>query len=185
VSLLACGSCGDDSDRADPAPERIEFTIRAGNMEPRLLINHRVEFDPGAYADRAPGVGDIVMIRPPRGAISGGCGRPRSPRLNELCVEPRGGPAREPIRFVTRVVAVGGDRIRFRRGRAIVNGSREMRRVIACPRGLDGCTFRRAITVPAGHVYVAGDNRMASDDSRFWGAVPEDQVVAKFVRVVR
>jgi signal peptidase I len=46
------------------------------------------------------------------------------------------------------------------------------------------CTFPRTITVPAGHVYLLGDNRGASDDSRFWGAVPVAQVLGRYARTV-
>ena len=47
------------------------------------------------------------------------------------------------------------------------------------------CDYPRTITVPAGHVYILGDNRGASDDSRFWGAVPVAQVLGRYVRTVR
>lgn len=82
-----------------------------------------------------------------------------------------------------RIVAVAGDRVRFvRRGRLIRNGEPERRRIRLCVPG--DCTYRRAITVPEGHVYVAGDNRGGSDDSRYWGALPEEQLLGRYVRTV-
>src|ERR1044071_8782941 len=84
------------------------FIIRAENMSPRLEINQRVEFDLAAYAEQAPEVDDIVLIHPPVGARRTRCASPRTPRTDQLCVKPHGGADRS-VRFVMRVVAVGGD----------------------------------------------------------------------------
>jgi signal peptidase I len=155
------------------------FVVQGENMYPSLKAQQRVEFDTRAYAHAHPRVGDIVLIRPPKGAAESRCGSPRQPG-DRLCVMPYGGPDRRSLRFVTRVVAVGGDRISLERGRLIRNGRRDHRK--GCTG--TGCTFNGTITVPAGHVYVLGDNRGASDDSRFWGALPAKQVLGRYVRTL-
>ena len=45
--------------------------------------------------------------------------------------------------------------------------------------GGQGCDLPRPITVPRGYVFCMGDNRGASDDSRFWGPMPEDWVIGE------
>jgi signal peptidase I len=156
------------------------FIIKGENMYPRLKINQRVEFDMAAYARRPPQVGDIVILHPPVGAMESRCGN--EPKPGQPCAKPYGGPDTS-VRFVDRVVAVGGDRISFRRGRVVRNGKLERRKNLPKCRGVEACDFPRTIAVPAGHVYVAGDNRGSSDDSRFWGAVPVGQVLGRYMRV--
>jgi signal peptidase I len=163
-----------------PAQSPEFFVIKSENMAPRLNINHRVEFDMAAYATQAPRVGDIVILHPPVGARRERCGN--RPQRGAACTKPFGG-VDGSVRFVDRVVAVGGDRLSFRRGRLIRNGKPELRKNIPRCRGVEACRFPRTITVPDGHVYVLGDNRDSSDDSRFWGAVPVAQVLGRYVRV--
>ena len=87
------------------------------NMEPRLKERSRVEFYPAAYQTRTPQVGDIVLIQPPLGAEENRCASPAT----GLCEQAAGGPAPD-VRYITRIVAVGGDTVRMRRGRIVRNG---------------------------------------------------------------
>jgi signal peptidase I len=77
--------------------------------------------------------------------------------------------------FLKRVVALPGDRVRIERGTLFVNDV-----AVAEPY----VSFRDRndvpeVTVPAHDVYVLGDNRAESEDSRTWGPVDESAVIGK------
>ena len=127
-------------------------------------------------------VGEIVPFHRPRGRSPTSAAR--SPKRGAPCATPQGGPITSTT-FVARIVAVGGDRISLRRGRVVRNGKLETRKHLRRCKLDQACDYPRTITVPAGHVYILGDNRGASDDSRFWGAVPVAQVLGRYVRTVR
>lgn len=80
-----------------------------------------------------------------------------------------------PEIFIKRVIGLPGDRIAIDRGRVSVNGTELNEPYVRYP---DERSFA-AVTVPPDSLYVLGDNRAESDDSRFWGFVPENQVLGK------
>jgi signal peptidase I len=77
--------------------------------------------------------------------------------------------------FIKRVVGVPGDRIRIDRGRVYVNAA-----FLAEPyvRHADNRSFDE-VTVPPSSVYVLGDNRAQSEDSRFFGPVSDALLVGR------
>ncbi len=94
----------------------------------------------------------------------------------------------DPTRdFIKRVIGVGGDVIEGRDKVVYVNGIPQSepytQHVDAAvkPRAMDRRDNFGPITVPKGSVFVMGDNRDQSYDSRFWGFVDEKQIKGKAV----
>ena len=75
------------------------------------------------------------------------------------------------------MVAGPGDEIAVRNGHVILNGERQEEPFAAPCGGSSGCDLPDPITVPEDHYFMMGDNRGASDDSRFWGPVPEEWII--------
>lgn len=80
-------------------------------------------------------------------------------------------------RSVKRVVGVTGDEIALRDGVLEIDG-RPAEEPYLSARRLDG-VYTRPVTVPAGSVYLLGDNRTSSVDSRELGPVPLDRLVGR------
>jgi signal peptidase I len=99
-----------------------------------------------------------------------------SPKRGQLVAfhSPRGGEI-----LLKRVVAVGGDTVGLEDGVLVVNG-RQIREAYADPDAIDSVYFG-PVKVRDGTVFVLGDNRANSDDSRDFGAVRTDSIIGRAV----
>ncbi len=152
------------------------YRIPSESMVPTLEIGQRVLVNRIGMRFGEPEIGEVTVFHPPRGAEELGerCGGGRPPE-GQSCAEPT--PQRADVNFIKRVVAGPGDEIAVRNGRVFLNGRRQREPYIAPCGGGPGCDLPEAITVPEGHYFMMGDNRGASDDSRFWGPVPEEWII--------
>jgi signal peptidase I len=151
-------------------------------------------------------VGDFLMVDKqayePEGAISWML-PPSSIHRGDLVVFHY--PVDPSMHLVKRVVAVAGDRVRLKHGRVWINEQAvEEPYAFYSPAAIDDfrdnfpslrqadpsldpnwwMRLRRSIvdgelTVPRGQLFVLGDNRNDSEDSRYWGFVPERDVVGR------
>jgi signal peptidase I len=154
------------------------YRIPSGSMEPTLKVGQRVLVDRLTHRlGSSPSVGDIVVFHPPvtgddqkcmRSDQGGGTDFPCSRTASQHAGDT----------WIKRVVAVGGDTIAIQNGHAIRNGVSAKEPFAAhCSETDEQCTFARPIRVPKGYVFVMGDNRGASDDSRYWGPIPIGWVI--------
>ncbi|MBV8372947.1 MAG: signal peptidase I [Candidatus Eremiobacteraeota bacterium] len=77
--------------------------------------------------------------------------------------------------FIKRVVGLPGDRVRVDRGSVFIDGTRLSEAYV---RFADDRSFPE-VMVPSGSVYVLGDNRADSEDSRFFGPVREERLIGR------
>ncbi len=150
------------------------YRIPSESMVPTLQINQRVLVNRIGNNFSDPKIGDVMVFHPPEGATSGNGGQCGIEVSGTLCPKPTADKA--DVNFIKRVVGEPGDTIRVVDGHVVRNGKRANEPFVnntACL-GADNCTFRGEIKIPPDHYFMMGDNRGASDDSRFWGPVPRD-----------
>ncbi|PZS28865.1 MAG: signal peptidase I, partial [Pseudonocardiales bacterium] len=125
-------------------------------------------------------IGDIVVFHPPAGAETNTCAI--RPPAGQACATPDRRSSKEL--FVKRIVAGPGDRISISHGHVIRNATLASEDFISpCGDQPEGCDFPRTFTVAAGRYYMLGDNRGASDDSRYWGPVAPASIIGRVQRV--
>ena len=133
------------------------FYIPSLSMAPTLQINDRVLVNKVSYDLHEVHRGDLVVFESPPNEGS------------------------ETKDLIKRVIGLPGETVESRDGRMVVNGQ-----VLDEPY-LDTDVVTgplEKVTIPPDHVWVMGDNRANSRDSRFFGAIPESLIIGRaFVRV--
>lgn len=154
------------------------FKIPSGSMLPTLQIGDHILVSKFAYGLRLPYPLETLVFewaRPEPGDIV-------------VFVYPKDGTKD----FIKRVVAVAGDEVRIRNKKLFVNGIADESpyahfanpdRIIPGPRDNYPPVLpdrsNESVVVPSGKLFVMGDNRDHSHDSRFWGFVDTQDVKGK------
>lgn len=163
------------------------FQIPSGSMKPTLEVGDFILVNKFAYGLRLPVVhnrffevddperGDVMVFR-----------FPDEPAVN----------------FIKRVVGLPGDSVRYEGKQLYINGEPVSKSLIEegperSPQQLlleerlgsvshyiynnprDPGPQMREVVVPEGHYFTMGDNRDHSNDSRYWGFVPEENIVGR------
>ena len=165
------------------------FFVPSGSMRPLFIDNDRILVEKWSYWTGSVQRGDVVVFDDPGGRWLGAEGvqnlTPVQKVLSDIGLYPTGG------HLVKRVIAVGGDHVKCcdARGRVTVNGVPLNEKSYIMP-GARPSDRPFDVHVPPGRLWVMGDNRSNSADSRFHrdlpggGTVPVQDVVGKVWAIV-
>jgi len=154
------------------------YNIPSGSMKPTLLVGDFILVNKLVYRFSEPQRGDIVVFKYP--------------------IDPN-------IDFIKRIIALPGEEVEVRNNQVFINGKplplievgrgeeNGVRKVIyeeVLPEGIkhkvqfyEDFPFSKRdfgpVVVPPNHYFVMGDNRDNSEDSRYWGFLPKENIVGK------
>lgn len=145
------------------------FFIPSSSMEPTLQVNDRVLVNKLSYDFNDPGRGDLVVFEKPDNLVS------------------------ETDDLIKRIVGLPGETLELIDGRVYIDGrglnEPYVREIPTNWLGFDAtarelCSGENLCVIPEGYVFVMGDNRTGSTDSRRFGPIREDTIVGRaFLRI--
>jgi len=166
------------------------FVIPSGSMEQTIQIGDRVLVDKlTPWFGNEPGRGDVVVFKDPGGWLESDHKRssdgPVMRRVKAVFTSAGLLPSDDERDLIKRVIGVGGDTVECcdSQGRLTVNGTPIDEPYVAPGNSPSKLTFK--VTVPSGRLWVMGDHRDLSADSRYHmanpgsGTIPVEDVVGR------
>ena len=167
------------------------FYIPSGSMENTLQINDRVAVNKIPFISNSIKRGDVVVFRDPSNWLP----EPYVDNQNKVIAKIKDGlvlvgvlpnPAKQYL--VKRVIGIAGDNVVGKDGVVTINGKKTTEPYIFAGNKASELDFN--ITVPKGKIWVMGDHRGASADSRYHqddvnnGFVPESKVTGRVLGII-
>jgi signal peptidase I len=167
------------------------FYIPSGSMENTLQINDRVAVNKIPFISKSIDRGDVVVFRDPSNWLP----EPYADNQSKVIAKIKEGlvlvgvlpnPAKQYL--VKRVIGIAGDNVVGKDGIVTINGKETDEPYIFAGNKPSELDFN--VTVPEGKIWVMGDHRGASADSRYHqddvnnGFVPESKVTGRVVGII-
>jgi len=128
----------------------VQTSVISGNcMEPNLREGQRIVINKAASYFDTWERGEVIVFQPPQDGAS--------------------------IPFIKRVIGLPGETVEIKNGRVYVNGQALTEPYTAEPPGYT----MEAVTVPADHYFVLGDNRNNANDSHTGWTVPVENILGE------
>ena len=133
------------------------YQIPSKSMQPLLIPGDYIIVSNLAYLDKSPLQGDVVIFN--------------QAKKNGLDSK---------IQYIKRVVAIAGDTVQLKKGQLFINDNMVSEAYVLPTNNKTPYSLNMKITtVDTNHVFVMGDNRDNSADSRMFGAIPIENIIAK------
>jgi signal peptidase I len=143
------------------------YRVEMNSMEPSLLPNQHLLIDKLTPRFDDYSRGDVIVFHPPapRGNVASSCA---SSRYDD-----------EETPFIKRVIGIAGDQVEVRDGGVFVNGTRLEEPYVATDGDTVPLSNVSTWSVPDGCLFVLGDHRSKSRDSREFGFVRVSEVIGR------
>ena len=153
------------------------FFIPSESMVHTLEVGDRVLVSRMSYKMHDPRRGDVVVFTSPFETEGSGDERSMPSRVIHTVLESVG--LRQPSTedFIKRVIALPGETVEGKNGKIFINGRQLVEPYLA----EDPVGDFPAKTIPDGQVWVMGDNRNRSSDSRVFGPIKESKIVGRAI----
>ena len=148
------------------------FKIPSGSMLPTLQIGDHLLVNKFLYGIRVPFTGKVLVPI-------------KDPKHGDVIVFRF--PEDRSIDYIKRVIGVPGDKIEIKDKQLIINGKKaedphaHFSTPDIVPAGINSKDNFGPIIIPEGKLFVMGDNRDNSYDSRFWGYVDNSDILGKAI----
>jgi signal peptidase I len=145
--------------------------VEGSSMENTLTTGDRLILYKLGYYFSPPAKGDVIVIQVREGTFN------NLPLLNKMPFVKKALPDLSEIDYIKRVIGVPGDIVEFKEGDVYVNGEKLNEQYI---KGPTYCGEEK-IEVKEYKVFVLGDNRLDSKDSREIGLIDFDKIRGKVI----
>ncbi len=151
--------------------------IPSSSMYPTLIEGDRIFVEKVTKPVRAPKRGDVIVFYPPDEELKTDFFSVLSRLTGIFCKD---------IAYIKRIVGMPEDEFEIKKEDdgfyVYINGKKEIEPYILSPNDWIECRddmYCGPFKIPENHYFMMGDNRGNSQDSRFWGFLPEKNIIGR------
>ena len=153
--------------------------IPSSSMYPTLIEGDRIFVEKVTKPFRAPKRGDVIVFYPPDETLKTDFLSVMARLTGILCKD---------VAYIKRIVGLPNDKLEIKKENdnfyVYINGKKEIEPYILSETDWIDCRddmYCGPFQIPDGQYFMMGDNRGNSQDSRFWGFLPEKNIIGRAV----